>query len=259
MPVHPASTAANPLVVAQGIGKTFSVPDGGPPITALRDVSMTLSRGEVLVIIGPSGSGKSTLLRTINALESIDAGTLLVDGTDVASPSANINALRARAGMVFQHFNLFQHRTVMDNIVLPQCAVLRRTRQAATERAQTLLEQIHIAELAHRYPSQLSGGQQQRTAIARALAMDPVLMLFDEATSALDPETVGGILELMKQLARSGMSMAVVTHEMGFAREVADRVIFMDEGQIVEEGTPGQLFDSPRHPRTQAFLEQILW
>lgn len=246
------------LVVVDHISKAFATP-AGDQLIALQDVSIDLAHGEVLVIIGPSGSGKSTLLRTLNALESIDSGTIHIDGTDITHPGTNINALRARVGMVFQHFNLFTHRTILENLVLPQCAVLKRPRPKALERAHGLLEQIHIAELADRYPRQLSGGQQQRAAIARALAMDPVLMLFDEATSALDPETVGGVLELMKSLAHGGMTMAVVTHEMGFAREVADRVVFMDAGRIIEQGTPEQIFDHPREARTRAFLEQILW
>lgn len=249
----------DPLVVVQGINKHFPIAGTDRSHHALKDISLQLQRGEVLVIIGPSGSGKSTLLRTLNGLETVDSGQITVDSTTLTDPDVDINALRARVGMVFQHFNLFQHRTALDNIVLPQCAVLKRPHQAATARAHTLLEQVHIAELAGHYPSELSGGQQQRVAIARALAMDPVLMLFDEATSALDPETVGGILELMKRLARQGMTMVVVTHEMGFAREVGDRVIFMDEGQLVEQGTPEELFQQPRSPRTRAFLDQILW
>src|SRR5699024_4980388 len=185
----------------ENVSKTFDTPAGEQKLIALQDVSMDLTHGEVLVIIGPSGSGKSTLLRTLNALESIDSGSIHIDGIDITRPDTNINALRARVGMVFQHFNLFTHRTILDNLVLPQCAVLKRSRAQATERARGLLEQIHIAELADRYPRQLSGGQQQRAAIARALVMDPIVMLFDEATSALDPETVGGVLELMKSLA----------------------------------------------------------
>lgn len=253
------SGSGMPLVTVTAVNKSFSSPGKTQPHFALRDVSLSLDRAEVLVIIGPSGSGKSTLLRTLNALESVDSGTIVIDGTTITHEKADINALRARVGMVFQHFNLFQHRTALDNIVLPQCVVLGRKPKHARERAHTLLEQIHIPELANRYPSQLSGGQQQRVAIARALAMDPVLMLFDEATSALDPETVGGVLDLMKSLAHGGMTMAVVTHEMGFAREVGDRVMFMDAGRIVEEATPQELFEHPKSPRTREFLEQILW
>src|SRR5699024_2986305 len=200
----------------ENVSKTFDTPAGEQKLIALQDVSMDLTHGEVLVIIGPSGSGKSTLLRTLNDLESIDSGSIHIDGIDITRPDTNINALRARVGMVFQHFNLFTHRTILDNLVLPQCSFLKRSRAYATERASGLLDQIHIAELADRYPRQLSGGQQQRAAIARALVMDPIVMLFDEATSALDPETVGGVLELMKSLAHDGMTMAVVTHEMGF-------------------------------------------
>ena len=195
----------------------------------------------------------------MNALERVDSGRITIDGTVLTDRGTDLNALRARVGMVFQHFNLFQHRSVLDNIVLPQCVVLKRPRAKALAHAKELLERIHIPELAQRYPSELSGGQQQRVAIARALAMDPVLMLFDEATSALDPETVGGVLDLMKSLALGGMTMAVVTHEMGFAREVADRVIFMDEGRIVEEGSPHRIFEHPEESRTREFLEQILW
>lgn len=247
------------LVQVRGISKSFPAvaATGGHP--ALQDVSLTLQRGEVLVIIGPSGSGKSTLLRTLNALETVDSGTIIVDGTTITDPTTNVNKVRARVGMVFQHFNLFQHRTALDNIVLPQRVVLGRTRRQAVTRAKELLTQIDIPELANRYPSQLSGGQQQRVAIARALAMDPVLMLFDEATSALDPETVGGVLDLMKSLAHGGMTMAVVTHEMGFAREVGDRVLFMDAGRIIEQASPDDLFLHPKHVRTREFLEQILW
>ncbi|MER9313793.1 amino acid ABC transporter ATP-binding protein [Mesorhizobium australicum] len=221
-------------------------------------VTTAIGHGEVLVIFGPSGSGKSTFLRTMNALETIDSGRIVVDGVSLSEPGADLNRLRAEVGMVFQSFNLFQHRTALDNVALPQTVVRRRSRTEALRRAHELLEKVGIDNRAGHYPSQLSGGQQQRVAIARALAMDPKAMLFDEPTSALDPETVTGILDLMKVLASEGMTMAVVTHEMGFAREIADRMLFMDGGLIVEEGTPQQIFHSPKQERTKQFLSQIL-
>jgi len=248
---------SQPLVQVQSVSKCFARP-GLPPHPALTEVDCELGRGEVMVIIGPSGSGKSTLLRTLNALETIDAGEIRIDGVSLSDPATDLNRWRAEVGMVFQHFNLFQHRTALDNIVLPQCVVRGEAEGAARERAQALLERVGIGELGKRYPSQLSGGQQQRVAIARALAMQPKVMLFDEATSALDPETVGGILALMRELAHDGMTMAVVTHEMGFARDVADHMMFMDAGRIVERGTPAELFGHATHPRTRAFLDQIL-
>ncbi len=247
------------LALVEQISKSFPIAGTARRHQALDEVSLRMTRGEVLVIIGPSGSGKSTLLRTLNALETVDAGRITIDGTELTAPGTDLNALRARVGMVFQHFNLFRHRTVLDNIALPQSVVLGRNRREAVAHAHALLERVHLSGLATRFPAELSGGQQQRVAIARALAMDPVLMLFDEATSALDPETVGDVLDLMKSLALGGMTMAVVTHEMGFAREVADRVLFMDAGRIVEEGTPDTLFTQPRQARTREFLEQILW
>jgi polar amino acid transport system ATP-binding protein len=198
------------------------------------------------------------LLRTLNALEAIDSGTISVNNLLISDPKTDLNHARSEIGMVFQHFNLFQHKTALENVVLPQTVVLKRSKAEAVKVAQDMLARVGIAERAGHYPSQLSGGQQQRVAIARALAMNPKVMLFDEATSALDPEMVGGILDLMKELAKSGMTMVVVTHEMGFAREVADRVIFMDEGQIVETGTPDVLFSKPEHQRTRHFLEQVL-
>ncbi|MDO5605858.1 MAG: amino acid ABC transporter ATP-binding protein [Paracoccus sp. (in: a-proteobacteria)] len=247
-----------PMVVVDRITKTFPSADGRGTHVALKDVSLTIGRGEVLVIIGPSGSGKSTLLRTLNALETFDSGTITVDGVSLADKRTDLNRLRAEIGMVFQHFNLFQHKTALQNVILPQVVVRRRSRAEAEARARQLLDSVGIADRADHYPSQLSGGQQQRAAIARALAMDPRVMLFDEATSALDPEMVGGILDLMRKLAREGMTMAVVTHEMGFAREVADRIIFMDQGRIVEEGEPARFFAAPAEARTRAFLDQIL-
>ncbi|TPI21672.1 amino acid ABC transporter ATP-binding protein [Mesorhizobium sp. B3-2-1] len=246
------------MIVAEDVRKTYRSNDGRSHL-ALAGVTTAIGHGEVLVIFGPSGSGKSTFLRTINALERIDSGRIVIDGVSLSEPGADLNRLRADVGMVFQSFNLFQHRTALDNVVLPQTVVRRRSRTEALRRAHELLDKVGIDDRAGHYPSQLSGGQQQRVAIARALAMDPKVMLFDEPTSALDPETVTGILDLMKVLASSeGMTMAVVTHEMGFAREIADRMLFMDAGLIIEEGTPQQIFHSPRQERTKEFLNQIL-
>jgi polar amino acid transport system ATP-binding protein len=249
---------ANPIVIVDGISKTFRSAHGRSEHRALDNVSLTIGMGQVQVIIGPSGSGKSTLLRTMNALETFDTGRIIVDGKSLNDKGTDLNRLRAEIGMVFQHFNLFQHKSALENVVLPQVVVRKRSRDEALARARDMLAKVGIADRANHYPSQLSGGQQQRVAIARALAMDPKIMLFDEATSALDPEMVGGILDLMRKLAAEGMTMAVVTHEMGFAREVADRILFMDEGRIVEEGEPGAFFTSPSHERTRAFLDQIL-
>ncbi|MGO4571202.1 amino acid ABC transporter ATP-binding protein [Microvirga sp. 2TAF3] len=249
---------ANPIVSVEHISKTFRSAHGRGEHRALDDVSLTIETGQVLVILGPSGSGKSTLLRTLNALETFDSGRIIVDGVSLTDKGTDLNRMRAEIGMVFQHFNLFQHKTALENVVLPQMVVRKRSRSEALARAQDLLTKVGIADRANHYPSQLSGGQQQRVAIARALAMDPKIMLFDEATSALDPEMVGGILDLMRKLAGEGMTMAVVTHEMGFAREVADRIVFMDAGRIVEEGEPGTFFASPSQERTRAFLDQIL-
>jgi len=250
-PDHPA------LLDVQGISKTYRS-KGQPAHLALDGIDCSLHKGEVMVLVGPSGSGKSTLLRTLNGLETIDSGTITVDGMSLTAPSTDPNRWRTDVGMVFQHFNLFAHRTALDNVVLPQCVVRKRSRAEAEHHANKLLARVGMADYGARYPSQLSGGQQQRVAIARALAMDPKLMLFDEATSALDPETVGGILELMRALAHDGMTMVVVTHEMGFARDVADHALFMDAGRIVESGTPEEVFDRPKEARTRAFLEQIL-
>ncbi|WP_373694391.1 amino acid ABC transporter ATP-binding protein [Geobacter sp.] len=227
-------------------------------LRALDRVSFDVREGEKVVIIGPSGSGKSTLLRSINRLEEIDGGRIIVDGIDLCDPKTDINTVREEVGMVFQSFNLFPHKTVLENITLAQLVVRKRSREEAGEKAMTLLRKVGLAEKADAHPGKLSGGQQQRVAIARSLAMDPKLMLFDEPTSALDPEMIGEVLDVMKSLAREGMTMVVVTHEMGFAREVADRVIFMDAGRIVEEGTPEHFFNSPSHDRTKLFLSQIL-
>ena len=224
----------------------------------LRDVDLTVKAGEVVVVCGPSGSGKSTLLRCVNGLEPIQRGRIVVDGVAVGDPRTDLIRLRASIGLVFQAFNLYPHMTVLDNITLAPVIVRRRPRGEAVRAAHALLAKVGIPEKADAYPSQLSGGQQQRVAIARALAMDPKIMLFDEPTSALDPEMINEVLEVMVSLAREGMTMLVVTHEMGFARRVADRVMFMDEGRVVEEASPAVFFSHPTSPRTQAFLSKIL-
>ena len=243
------------MVRAEHVYKTFYTTH---KVEALVDVSCQIDKGEVVVIIGPSGSGKSTLLRCLNMLEKADKGHIYIDGVDVLDHKTNINKVREEMGMVFQSFNLFAHKTVMGNLTLAQTVVRKRSKKEAQEKAMALLKKVGIPEKAGSYPDNLSGGQQQRVAIARALAMDPKVMLFDEPTSALDPEMIGEVLDVMKALAREGMTMVVVTHEMGFAREVADRVIFMDEGKIVEVGTPEHFFRDPTHDRTKLFLSQIL-
>lgn len=225
---------------------------------ALKDISFNVSDGEKVVIIGPSGSGKSTILRSINRLETIDGGTIYVAGMNVSDPKTDICKVREEIGMVFQSFNLFPHKTVLENLTLAQTVVRKRNKKEAEQIAKDLLDKVGISEKANAYPSKLSGGQQQRVAIARSLAMNPKAILFDEPTSALDPEMIGEVLDVMKNLAREGMTMIVVTHEMGFAREVADRVIFMDHGSIVEEGTPEHFFSNPTHERAKLFLKQIL-
>ena len=225
---------------------------------ALRDVNLTIKETEVVVVIGPSGSGKSTLIRCINRLEKHEEGTIVVDGIEISNKTPNINAVRAEIGMVFQQFNLFPHLTALENITLAQRQVRKRSKKEAEEIARQLLERVGIPEQADKSPSKLSGGQQQRIAIARSLAMQPKIMLFDEPTSALDPEMIKEVLDVMKELALSGMTMIVVTHEMGFAKEVADRVIFMDAGNIIEVGTPEHFFENPEHDRTKLFLSQIL-
>jgi len=243
------------MIDVRNFHKTFLSPHA---VRALVDVTVKIEQGEVVVVIGPSGSGKSTFLRCLNHLEAADSGHILIDGIDILNPKTDINKVRAEVGMVFQSFNLFPHKTVLENVTLAQVVVRKRSKEQAFEKAMMLLKKVGIGEKANGYPDQLSGGQQQRVAIARALAMDPKIMLFDEPTSALDPEMIGEVLDVMKTLAREGMTMVVVTHEMGFAREVADRVLFMDEGAIVEEGTPEHFFKNPEHERTRLFLSQIL-
>ena len=243
------------MIDVQNVYKTFLVPH---EVKALVDVTTKIEAGEVVVVIGPSGSGKSTLLRCLNHLETATSGHIIIDGIDILDRKTNINKVRAEVGMVFQSFNLFPHKTVLENVTLAQSVVRKRPKKEATEKAMTLLKKVGIVDKINVYPDQLSGGQQQRVAIARALAMDPKIMLFDEPTSALDPEMIGEVLDVMKALAKEGMTMVCVTHEMGFAREVADRVIFMDEGKIVEVGTPEHFFVNPDHERTKLFLSQIL-
>jgi polar amino acid transport system ATP-binding protein len=241
----------DPIVVVEGVHKKFG------KVRALRDVSLSVERGEVVVIMGPSGSGKSTLLRCINHLEVCDSGTITVDGIRLNS-AENINEVRREVGMVFQSFNLFAHLTVMENIVLAQRVVRKRARAAAELVASELLAKVGISDKSDCYPAQLSGGQQQRVAIARALAMNPKVMLFDEPTSALDPEMIREVLDVMTALAKDGMTMLVVSHEMGFARAAATRCVFMDGGQIIEEGPPERLFSAPSHSRTKSFLSRVL-
>lgn len=246
------NTNVQPIISIRNVWKFFG------PLVALKDINLDIMPGEKVVIIGPSGSGKSTALRTINRLESIDRGQIFVDGANIYDEKHDINKMRQNLGMVFQNFNLFPHMTVLKNLTIAPSTLKKITKQEADESALLLLKKVGLADKVNAYPSTLSGGQLQRVAIARALAMQPHTMLFDEPTSALDPEMIGEVLDVMVTLAKEGMSMVVVTHEMGFAREVADRVLFMDEGSILEEGTPSELFDSPKHPRLQQFLKQIL-
>ena len=231
---------------------------GGGNIKALDGVNADIHRSEVLVVIGPSGSGKSTFLRCLNLLEMPTGGTITFEGVDITDPKVNINIHRQKMGMVFQHFNLFPHMTVLRNMTLAPIQLLKKSKEEAEQKAMALLDRVNLADRAGAYPSQLSGGQKQRIAIVRALCMEPEVMLFDEPTSALDPEMVGEVLDVMKELARSGMTMVCVTHEMGFAREVADRVLFFDEGKIVEEGTPVEIFAHAKERRTQDFLKKVL-
>lgn len=230
----------------------------GGKIKALNGVDVEIDKGEVVVIIGPSGSGKSTLLRSLNLLEVPSSGTITFDNVDITNPKANINLHRQKMGMVFQHFNLFPHMTILRNMTIAPMKLLKLSKEEAEAKAMELLERVGLKDRANAYPSQLSGGQKQRVAIVRALCMNPDVMLFDEPTSALDPEMVGEVLDVMKQLAKEGMTMVVVTHEMGFAKEVGDRVIFMDEGMIIEEGNPADIFNNPQSPRTQSFLSKVL-
>lgn len=242
---------AEPIIQVKDVRKRFG------RVEALRGVSLDVKEGEVVVVVGPSGSGKTTLLRCINRLEEYEEGTIIVDGMTLDSTST-INAIRSEVGMVFQSFNLFAHLTALQNLMLAQCTVRKRSREEAEKVARALLEKVGIPEKAKAHPAQLSGGQQQRVAIARALAMNPKIMLFDEPTSALDPEMIKEVLDVMATLASEGMTMVVVSHEMGFARAAADRVIFMDEGLIVEQATPHSFFENPKEERTRLFLSKIL-
>lgn len=230
----------------------------GGQIKALDGVSAKIGKGEVVVVIGPSGSGKSTFLRSLNLLEIPTSGKILFEGTDITNPDVDINLHRRKMGMVFQQFNLFPHMTILKNMTLAPIKLLKKSKAQAEQKALELLARVGLQDRANAYPSQLSGGQKQRVAIVRALAMEPDVMLFDEPTSALDPEMVGEVLEVMRSLAQAHMTMVIVTHEMGFAREVADRILFMDEGVIMEEGTPKQIFEAPKNPRTQSFLSKVL-
>ena len=247
-------TSNNVLISVQHLVKEYN----HGTVHALNDCNLEIKKGEVVAIIGPSGSGKSTLLRSLNLLEQPTSGEIFFDGVDLASKSVDIDLHRQKMGMVFQHFNLFPHKTVLQNITMAPVTLKKKTAEQAKEQAMGLLERIGLADKANEYPNMLSGGQKQRIAIVRALAMDPEVMLFDEPTSALDPEMVGEVLDLMRDLAKEGMTRAVVTHEMGFAREVADRVVFMADGKILEEGAPAELFDHPKDPRLQDFLSKVL-
>ena len=244
----------NVIISARELQKHF----GGHSIKALDGVSTDIHEGEVVVVIGPSGSGKSTFLRCLNLLEEPTAGQIFFRGEEITGKGVNINIHRQKMGMVFQHFNLFPHMTILKNMTLAPMQLLKKSKQEAEEKAMALLQRVGLADRANAYPSQLSGGQKQRVAIVRALAMEPDVMLFDEPTSALDPEMVGEVLTVMQELAKEGMTMVVVTHEMGFAKEVGDRVLFMDEGKLVEEGSPKELFSNPQHPRLQDFLAKVL-
>ena len=242
----------DPIIRIEHVWKFFG------QMAALQDVNLDVKRGEKVVVIGPSGSGKSTMLRSINRLEEINSGLIAVEGVDINDPKNDINKIRQNLGMVFQQFNLFPHKTVLQNLTMAPIKLRGMAKKDAETLAMDLLKRVGIGDKANVYPAMLSGGQQQRVAIARALAMKPALMLFDEPTSALDPEMVGEVLDVMVNLAKEGMTMICVTHEMGFARSVADRVVFMADGQILEVGTPSEIFDSPKHPRLQQFLKQVL-
>jgi len=244
----------NIIIKTENLSKIYL----GGKIVALDNVSTGIKKGEVVVVIGPSGSGKSTFLRSLNLLEKPDSGSIIFEGNEITSPKTDINLMRRKMGMVFQQFNLFPHMTVLKNMTLAPIKLLKMPKAEAEQKALELLERVGLKDRANAYPSQLSGGQKQRVAIVRALCMNPEVMLFDEPTSALDPEMVGEVLDVMKQLAKEGMTMVVVTHEMGFAREVADRVIFMCDGAIEEEGTPEEIFSNPKGIRTKQFLQSIL-
>ncbi|MFF4245669.1 amino acid ABC transporter ATP-binding protein [Streptomyces sp. NPDC001822] len=244
--------AVDPLIELRDVNKYFG------ELHVLRDINLTVGRGEVVVIIGPSGSGKSTLCRTINRLETIESGHITIDGKPLPAEGKGLAQLRAEVGMVFQSFNLFAHKTVLANVTLAQLKVRKRRKDEADQRSRELLERVGLASQADKLPAQLSGGQQQRVAIARALAMDPKALLFDEPTSALDPEMINEVLEVMRQLAREGMTMVVVTHEMGFARSAANRVVFMSDGRVVEDRTPEDFFTAPESDRAKDFLSKIL-
>lgn len=244
----------NTLIQTKDLCKFYK----GGEIKALNGVTASITSGEVVVVIGPSGSGKSTFLRSLNLLEQPTSGTITFEGVEITDPKTDINIHRQKMGMVFQHFNLFPHMTILKNMTIAPMKLLKVPQEEAEQKAMELLKRVGLEDRAQAYPSQLSGGQKQRVAIVRALCMNPQVMLFDEPTSALDPEMVGEVLDVMKQLAKEGMTMVVVTHEMGFAKEVADRVIFMDEGEIVEIGTPDEIFNNPKNPRTQSFLSKVL-
>ena len=244
----------NTIIKVNGLKKHFT----GGTVKALDGVDLEIKKGEVIVIIGPSGCGKSTFLRSLNLLESPTDGEIYLEGVNITDPQNNINLHRQKMGMVFQQFNLFPHMTILRNITLAPMKLLKQNKKDAEENALNLLKRVGLADRANAYPSQLSGGQKQRIAIVRALAMNPEVMLFDEPTSALDPEMVGEVLEVMKELAKEGMTMVVVTHEMGFAKEVADKVIFMEEGKIAETGSPEEIFQNPKHPRLKEFLGKVL-
>ena len=245
-----------PLIKVDNLVKTYSTPER--TFNAVDGISTEIYKGEVVVIIGPSGSGKSTFIRSLNLLEVPTSGTIYFEGTDITGKNVDINLHRQRMGMVFQHFNLFPHKTVLQNITMAPRTLKKLSAEEADAKGMELLKMVHLEEKASSYPNQLSGGQKQRIAIARALAMEPDVMLFDEPTSALDPEMVGEVLEIMKALAAEGMTMAVVTHEMGFAKEVGDRVLFVNEGKILEENTPAELFNHPKDPRLRDFLSKVL-